>query len=153
MRGHTAFSESLMTRPGQVPVIVAERAVDPAVTRPTLLTAATAGFELVQVTCDDVSRCNEPAASRPNAVRRTVSWGTRVGCPGTRTRSTTGPIAATVTTDVSLLPSIVAMICEVPAARPYTAAHGPPNPGPSTALTLATVGFVLVQLSNRLART
>ncbi len=98
-------------------------------------------------------RTVEPAASRPNAVRRTVSRSTTVGRDGNRTRSTIGPIVSTLTTDVSLLPSIITMIRVVPCARPRTVAHGPPNPGPSVAATLATAEFVLVQLISRRLRT
>ncbi len=122
--------------PSLVAVIVAEPAVTP-VTRPPLLTVATAVLLLAQVTTRPVSVL--PAASLVTAESCWVEPVLMLAVAGLTVTEATGTIV-TVMAAVPLLPSLVAVIVAEPAATPVT------RPVP---LTVATPVLLLAHATTR----
>jgi hypothetical protein len=122
--------------PSLVAVIVAEPAVT-IVTNPLALTTATAGALLDQVTTRPVSVF--PAASLVTTDSCSVAPTSRLAAAGLTVTLATGTLV-TVTADVPLIPSLVAVIVAEPATTPVT------NP---LALTVTTAVLLLAHVTTR----
>src|SRR6266566_1612822 len=122
--------------PSLVAVIVAEPAATP-VTKPLLVTVATAGLLLAQVTTRPASEL--PAESFVTAESCCVAPTAMLADVGLTVTEATGTLA-TVMVALLLLPSLVA----VTVAEPRTTAVTRPLP-----LTVATAGLLLAQLTTR----
>src|SRR5438876_4772989 len=123
-----------------LPSLVAVRVAEPApaaVTKPLLLTVATAVLLLAHVTTRPVRVL--PAASFVTAESCRVPPTKRLADAGLTVTDATGTIV-TVMTAVPLLPSLVAVIVAEPAATPVTK---------PLLLTVATAGLLLAQVTTR----
>src|SRR5258705_194055 len=126
--------------PSLVAMIEADPALTPAAS-PVALTVATAGAVEAQVITRPVK--TPPAESRVVALNCWVALTTMLAVAGVTVTDATGT-TITVTTDVSLLPSLVAMIEADPAVTPVAR---------PLAFTVATAGAVETQVITRPVKT